>query len=115
VLDVQWPPQLADVKRDLSIPDTDTRDDAAIADDLAAAIAWVGERKADATGLYVPGPDASDVALGTARLAARWFARRRSPDGTVAMGDLGTVTIPGFDSDIERLLSLGRYGPSLIV
>lgn len=113
---MQWPPTLADLKRDLSIAANDERDDDALADELAAALAWVIDRKQDpVTELYVPGPDAADVALGTVRLAGRWFARRRSPDGTVAMGDLGTVTIPGFDSDIERLLSLGRYGPSLIV
>lgn len=113
---MQWPPSLTDLKRDLSVAPEFVRDDASLADQLAAAIAWVTERKADpATGLYTPGADSADVALGTVRLAGRWFARRSSPDGTIAMGDLGTTTIPGFDSDIERLLSLGRYGPSMIV
>lgn len=113
---MQWPPTLADLKRDLNVQPEFVRDDASLLDQLAAAIAWVVERKQDPiTGLYVPGPDTADVALGTVRLAGRWFTRRSSPDGTIAMGDLGTTTVPGFDSDIERLLSIGRYGPSMIV
>jgi hypothetical protein len=51
-----------------------------------------------------------DLALGTLRLAGRWYTRRRSPDGLVTMGgDLGSARIPSFDPDIERLLGIGRF------
>lgn len=101
----------ADMKRDVD----DTRDDAALTIQLDAAVAFVERVHAgsfDFTGLgSLPTPPA-DLVLGTYRLAARWFARRKSPDAVVALGDLGTGRIPSFDPDIDRLLRLGRYrGP----
>lgn len=50
-----------------------------------------------------------DLHLGTLRLAGRWHTRRRSPDGLVAMAELGAARVPSFDPDIERLLKIGRY------
>jgi hypothetical protein len=57
-----------------------------------------------------PAPDA-DVVLGTVRLAGRWHDRRRAPNGQVAMGDLGTTSVPSVDPDISRLLRIGRFSP----
>lgn len=114
-----WPPKLPDLKTDLSIKDD--RDDAVLTMQLAAAVGFVeryhrGRYEFDpvfgVSGLPTPGPE---MELGTLRLAGRWWSRRRSPDGLVAMGDLGTNTIPGFDSDLERMLEMGRYGGSMIV
>jgi hypothetical protein len=121
---VAWPPDLARLKADLDI--TDSRDDVVLGEQLAAAVGFVErvhEGRYDFDPLNVPGlPPLSglpvpgaEMELGTIRLAGRWYSRRRSPDGVVAMGDVGTNTIPGFDSDIERMLEMGRYGGSVIV
>jgi hypothetical protein len=111
-----WPPQLQDLKDDLGL--TDSRDDATLAPVLEAAIAFV-ERvhrsrfnfgDADPT---LPDPP-PNVWLGTLRLAARWHNRRRSPDGLIDMGELGSARIPTVDPDIERLLRIGRYAKPVI-
>lgn len=118
-----WPPDLDDLKRDLGIRVEDTDDDESLTDQLVAASAFVARTHAgryefgvDAfaalSPLPAPGPE---MVLGTIRLAGRWWTRKRSPDGLIAMGDIGTTTIPGFDSDLERMLEMGRYGGSLIV
>ena len=111
-----WPPQLQDLKTDLGVPDN--RDDVTLAEDLDAAVATVerelwGDFNFDGTmvdeaGLPLPIPP-PDVVLGTLRLAGRWHNRRRSPDGVIDMGELGTARIPSFDPDIERMLGVGRY------
>lgn len=54
-------------------------------------------------------PPPPDLHLGTLRLAGRWHTRRRSPDGLVAMAELGMGRVPSFDPDIERLLKIGRF------
>ena len=114
-----WPPDITRLKRDLNI--TDSRDDAVLQEQLDAAVGFVqryhdGRFEFDplfgVTGLPAPGPE---MELGTLRLAGRWYTRRRSPDGVIAMGDLGAQNIPGFDSDLERMLEMGRYGGSVIV
>ncbi|QRP48002.1 phage gp6-like head-tail connector protein [Amycolatopsis sp. FDAARGOS 1241] len=111
-----WPPQLADLKADLKVPDGTQGDDAVLQSCLDAAVAKVCEVRSDVDyGPYpMPGakvPDA-DLLLGTIRLAGRWFIRRRSPDALVNMGDMGSARIPSFDPDIERLLGIGRFrGP----
>lgn len=113
-----WPPTLAELKIDAGIDADDTRDDAGNERMLDAAISFVvgrhagrytfsGEPTAD-----VPAPDA-DMVLGTIRLALRWKARRRSADALVAMGELGTSRIPSFDPDIDRMLRIGRYSPTV--
>lgn len=112
---IAWPPTLGDLKRDLKIDDE--RDDARLTDVLAAALAKVIELRGDTLNLTddpfspLPSPDA-DIALGAVRLAARWHARRRSPDGLIDAGEFGTSRVAFYDSDIERLLKIGRYrGP----
>lgn len=56
----------------------------------------------------LPAPSA-DLKLGTMMLAQRWHTRRRSPDGLVAMADMGSARVMSFDPDIDRLLRLGRH------
>jgi hypothetical protein len=111
-----WPPSLADLKLDMG--DRDDQDDAN--DDkmsmvLDAAIARVRKIKRSSydvaaeeqSGLVLPPPTA-DIVLGTLRLAARWHSRRSTWDNLAAAGD-GQVIVPGYDSDIERLLEVGRF------
>lgn len=114
-----WPPTLDRLKQDLGI--TDDRDNAVLAEQLAAAVAFVERTHAGrlefdpvfgVSGLPAPG---AEMELGTLRLAGRWWSRRRSPDGVISMGEVGTQNIPGFDSDLERMLEMGRYGGSVIV
>jgi hypothetical protein len=56
--------------------------------------------------LPVPG---ESLKLGTLMLARRWDTRRRSPQGLVAMAELGAARVPSFDGDIDRLLRIGRH------
>lgn len=112
-----WPPELQALKDDLKIDDE--RDDARLAPMLDAAVAFVERVHAGAfnfagdlgSALPDPGPD---LQLGTVRLAGRWHTRRRSPDGLVAMAEMGAARVPSFDPDIERLLRIGRYRRSVI-
>lgn len=113
-----WPPLLEDLKADLNISASDTRDDANLATDLAAARAVVerelaGDFDFAGTNALLPSPSA-DVLKGTVRLAGRFNARRRSPDGLVDSGDFGTSRIPRFDADIERMLGVGPYRRPMI-
>lgn len=113
---MQWPPTLADLKVDLKIDESDTRDDERLEQVLSAAIAFVTEVRSDLNFALDPDSDKpapSDmVILGTVRLAARWHVRRRSPDGLIDAGDMGNSRIPGVDSDIARMLGIDRYrGP----
>jgi hypothetical protein len=113
---IVWPPGLADLKRDLKIETDDTRDDERLTDVLAAAVTKVIELRGATVNFTgqpstLPSPGA-DLALGAVRLAARWHARRRSPDGLIDAGEMGTARVSSYDSDIERLLKIGRYaGP----
>jgi hypothetical protein len=116
----QWPPLLADLKIDADIEEADTRDDLKQGQTLAAAIDFVQRRH---RGRYdfglgepgdelLPGPDV-DMALGTVRLALRWAARRRSPDALISMGELGGARVSSYDVDIDRMLRIGRFSPSV--
>lgn len=113
-----WPPQLADLKRDMD-GDTETVDadrDAQLTQVLNAAVAFVQRARAGEVNFADtdPVPDGvdpvtDDLVLGTLRLAARYHVRRRSPDLLIDGGELGTSRVPGGDPDIERLLRVGRY------
>lgn len=118
-----WPPQVEDLKADLKIAPSDTRDDADLQTDLDAAVAHVETMLAGdynfttaTTGavalLPVPTPD---VVKGTIRLAARWNDRRRSPTGTIDAGEFGNTRIPTTDADIERMLGIGRYRRPMVL
>lgn len=107
---------LTELRTEMGLDETDTRDDALLTVVLNASVAFV-ESVHD--GRYnfagdvlseLPTPSA-DLKLGTLMLARRWHARRRSPDALVDMAELGAARVPGFDPDIDRLLRIGRYAP----
>ena len=120
-----WPPALSELKLDMKIDVTDTRDDARLQQTLDAAVATV-ERvrpvfhydnatmfQADGITLRPEPPD--DLRLGTLRLAARWHIRRRSQDGMIFVSqEMGSARVPSFDADIERLLGIGRFAKPVI-
>lgn len=113
-----WPPDLAALKVDLRIDPADTRDDDVLATELAAAVAYVervhvGRYNFTATPGTLPEP-AADLVLGALRLAGRWKTRRRSPDGLVEMGELGSARVSSGDVDIDRLLRIGRFAPAVV-
>jgi hypothetical protein len=111
---MNWPPTLDDLKVDLKIDDS--RDDGQLQQDLDAAIAFAKrvrpDLKFEADPLSdVPEPE-DDFILGVIRLAGRWYARRRSPDGLIDAGDMVRSRIPGVDQDIARMLGIDKYrGP----
>jgi hypothetical protein len=117
---VPWPPQLQDLKAYVGV--ADNRDDATLASALDAAIDYVAGFDGILAGSYnftgdpvsllpIPG---EKVMQGTLLYASRLHNRRRSPDGTVDMGELGTARIPSNDPDIERLLGIGRWRPPMV-
>lgn len=112
-----WPPQLQDLKDYVGV--TDNRDDATLATALDAAIDYVSGVLAGSYNFtgdslsLLPEPGAS-VVQGTLLYAFRLQNRRRSPDGTVDMGELGTARIPSNDPDIERLLGIGRWRAPMV-
>ncbi len=99
-----WPPTLDDLKVDLNIDDT--RDDTSLQHCLDAAVQFVEEIHTD--------DDLSRYFLGAIRLAGRWYTRRSSPDGVVVMNEMGNSRVPSFDSDIDRLLRIGKYRKPVI-
>jgi hypothetical protein len=108
-----WPPSLADLKAELNIPDGDTSQDINLSTDLASAVAYVHRVRPDVNYTNditncLPGPT-DDLWAGTLGYARRLFTRRRSPDGVVDMGDLGTGRVPMTDVDIDKALSVGRF------
>lgn len=112
---MSWPPLLAELKLDAGI--SDTRDDDKLAVVLAASVAFVERVRGTSfnfdgdLGSALPAPT-DDLVLGTLRLAIRWHNRRRSPDALVDMAELGAARVPSFDTDIDRLLGIGRFrGP----
>ena len=108
-----WPPPLDELKVDMKIESTDTRDDARLQATLDAAVAFVERVRpefnytADALS-DLPDPTA-DLRLGTLRLAWRWHTRGRSPDMLIQLAEMGASRVPSFDPDIERLLRIGRH------
>lgn len=114
----RWPPTLDELKVDGGIKDT--RLDAKLSQELEAAVAYVeGARggQVDFTGLADPAPLARPTAtlrLGTIRLALRWQARGRSPDGMIASPEGGSTRVTSGDRDIDQMLRLGRYALPVI-
>lgn len=118
-----WPPQLDDVKAELGKSREDTNSDANLQVVLDAAVDYVEAHRAgdfnftgtdkDADGILLPDPP-HRIRLGTIRLAVRWHALRRSPDGLVDAGEFGTVRVPSVPADIERLLGVGAWRRPLV-
>lgn len=110
---------LADLKNEMGIDEDDTRDDERLTRNLDAAVAFVervrrGQINFDEDPLVdLPAPTA-DLKLGTLMLARRWHTRGRSPDGLVAMGEMGSARVVSFDPDIDRLLRLGRHARAVV-
>lgn len=108
---------LDELKSEMNIPDTD--DDESLTRMLDAAVAFVervrkGQFNFTADALSdVPEPTA-DLKLGTLMLARRWKIRGRSPDGLVAMAELGSARVSSFDPDIDRLLRIGRHAKARV-
>lgn len=115
-----WPPSLYDLRTDMGDRDLsdDGKDDMMVMV-LDAAIEHVRKIKGwkydlaevEESGVVLL-PPTPDLILGTLRFAGRWHSRRSAPDNLVTMGDAGGLVVPGFDSDIERLLQIGRYTPA---
>lgn len=110
-----WPPTLDELKVDMKIDLSDARDDERLAQVLDAAVDFVERVRPelqydpfDPDQFELPEPS-RDMRLGTMRLAARWHLRRRSPDGMIAMAELGQSRVTTYDNDIDRLLRLGRH------
>lgn len=107
-----WPPKVEALRSELGRKADDTAEDDLLKAALNAAISFVErvhvERYnfGDAPLLSAPG---DDTYLGTLYLARRLHSRRRSPDGVIDLGELGSARIPSFDPDIDRLLQIGRY------
>lgn len=112
--DPYWPPTLDALKVDARI--NDSRDDARLSMELEAAAEYVQGVRGDRIDFTGPpadgstlGPVTATLRLGTIRLALRWHARGRSPDGMIASPDVGSVRVSSGDSDIDRMLRIGRY------
>lgn len=109
-----WPPVLDDLKVDMKKDLADSRDDTLLQVVLEAAVAYVqrvrsGDFNFAADPLVdLPEPP-PDLVLGTLRLARHWHIQRRSSDGQVDMGELGTSTVAGLDPYVQRLLRIGRH------
>lgn len=114
-----WPPSLVDLRIDMGDRDDqdDSRDDR-MSQVLDAAIDHVRDIKGwkyDIAAVEESGvvrePPTVSLILGTMRLAARWHQRRSTSDNLMTLGDAGGMVVPGYDSDIERLLQIGRFQP----
>lgn len=111
-----WPPTLAELKEDRQMDQADQRHDGQLAQVLAAAVAYVQDVKRGIydMGLFLDGdedlePPDDSIRLGTLRLAGRWHDRRRSPDGMINASEMGATRVTSGDSDIDRMLRLGRF------
>lgn len=109
-----WPPDLDAFKLDADLLGDD-RSDEALQVTLDAAVEYV-ERIHAGIFQFVVDPESSlplpdeDLVLGTLRLARRWDVRRQSVDGIVVQGEVSNI-VPSFDTDMERLLRIGRFLP----
>lgn len=97
-----WP-DLAEYKEWARIPPTDTRDDAAIDQALAAVTSSIVER------CPTMGPPANpacpyELQYATLLWTNRLLSRRNSPDGIVGVADLGIATVAAVDKDILQMM-----------
>jgi hypothetical protein len=88
---------------------TDTTDDAAISEAVAATMEVLEERAP--YGFVIdpdtgaPEPVPHRIHQAGLLLANRLMARRNSPDGVVGVSDMGTARILSYDADINALIS----------
>jgi hypothetical protein len=96
-------PELADLKKRLNIPLTQTSADAQLGWVLQVADAWVTER-------VYPDPDATPglrhvpVVEAILVLASRLYARRNTPEGVAGWPELGVTRVVAEDPDLAVLL-----------
>lgn len=113
-----WPPVLDDLKSDLKIKLDDTRDDVRLSTELAAAVAYVERVHRGRVDFLDDDPTlrpvTDDLHHGTVRLAGRWLARGRSPDGMVTSTEFGSVRVSSGDADIDRMLRVGKFARPVI-
>lgn len=106
-------PTLEGLKNDADLDLTDTTLDDVLQFQLDSVIDYVQRCRSDLNydgDIANPNPaPGADFVLGVYRLAIRWNTRRRSPEGLITAGDLGTARIPAYDADIERMLGIGRF------
>lgn len=96
-----WPITRADLVGELGVEPRSAVDVAWADRCVAGAVRYV-ERNVPAVEL-----DDEDRQLGAVMLAARLYARRNSPGGVVALGELGATYVARADPDVVRLLGLG--------
>lgn len=114
-----WPPSLMDLRVDMGDRDDqdDSRDDrmSMVLDAAVEHVRRIKGWKYDLAAVEESGvvrlPPTADLILGTLRFAGRWHQRRSTPDNLATLGDAGGLVVPGYDSDIERLLQVGRFTP----
>lgn len=115
-----WPPTLVELKLDMKVDAEDERFDAEMQQTLDGAVAYVERVRTDVDFLTAGDPPAAadptktalvtdDLVLGTLRYARRLDLRRDTPVAMLVAGELGTAVVPVFDTDVEKLLRVGRY------
>ena len=130
-----WPPQLDDLKDEVGIPRTDSRNNASLQRILDASCEYVADQRrgeydfsgeppaepvetVDAWGFPVivtPLPPPGSLLIqGTMMLASRWVNRKSSPDGRIDLAELGNFRITSTDPDIEMMLGIKRARKPMI-
>lgn len=97
---VVWPITRPDVERHMGLTPAAEADTSHLDLVTAAVVEFVEEHTTE--------PRGARVCLGALLLAHRLYARRGSPLGVQAFGDLGTAYVRAHDPDIEALLGLGK-------
>jgi hypothetical protein len=97
------PPGLADLKKRLNIPLTQTQADPQLGWLITVATAWVDER------VYpdpdqIPGVRHAPVVEAILILASRLYARRNTPEGVAGWPELGVTRVVAEDPDLAVLL-----------
>lgn len=106
------------LKIHLGLDPASTVDAAAMAQDVAAANAYVQGARPDVTLDPDDGTPLSawppDIDMGAILLAAKVYGRRGSVSGVAGFADLGVAYIARFDPDVQWLLGLGDYQSPVI-
>jgi hypothetical protein len=100
-------PTLADLKSFLGLEASDTADDVALAEALAAAIASQRQVCCLPVDGFGDAAYTDDLVLAVNLRAQRYVARRNSPEGIVGLsgagGDFVSARLPGYDADVSAL------------
>jgi|SRR5215472_7089215 len=99
---------LEDYKAWARIDASDTTDDVAISQAVAASMEALEIRAPVAFALDEAGdplPVPSSLEQAGLLLTNRLMARRNSPDGIVGVSDMGTARVLSYDADIQTLIS----------